>query len=60
MKTIRSGNIEVACGFDESGFGKEVELALVKERKGDEEVKIANIIDKSWKKFKWKGEEING
>lgn len=31
---------------------KEVGLELVKERKGDEEVEIANIIDKSLKKFK--------
>lgn len=32
---------------------KEVGLELVKERKGDEEVEIANIIDKTLKKFKW-------
>lgn len=44
----------MAGGLDESSFCKEVRLEWVEETEGDEEVEIANIIDKSLKKFKWK------
>lgn len=40
--------------LDESSFREEVGLEWVEETEGDEEVEIANIIDKSLKKFKWK------
>lgn len=52
--------MEVMSGLDESSFSKEVGLELVKDRKGNEEVEVANIIDKSLKKFKrkWGGNKL--
>lgn len=53
-ETIGLGAIEVAGGLDESSFHEEAGVEWVEETGGDEEVEIANIIDKSLKKFKWK------
>lgn len=54
-ETIGLGAIEVAGGLGESSFHEEVGAEWVEETEEDEEVEIiANIIDKSLKKFKWK------